>query len=160
MNIKEALERRIAISRGNLLLMTILTVVNIATYWFELGFMLPFSAFVPLTIFDFGYYFSIELADPSLFTLGIVLAALIIIFYLIGYILSKKNPRWLMITMWMYIFDTLIMIYLFATVFVLNGTMILDIVFHIWVLYYFINGVLAVKKLNLLPETFDESEVI
>lgn len=145
-------QRQFTSARINLLLMSVLTIANIASYYFELGFMLPFSAFLPFTIFDFGYFFSIEWADPNLFIYGIVFASLIIIFYFLGYFLSKTKPVWLTFVLAMYIVDTLIMIYLFTAVFYFNGSMILDILFHVWVLYYFIMGVRAVKKLKRLEE--------
>lgn len=143
-------QRQFTSARINLLLMSVLTIANIAAYWFELGFMLPFSAFLPFTIFDFGYFFSIEWAEPSLFIYGIVFASLILIFYFLGYFLSKHKPAWLTFVLAMYIVDTLIMVYLFTSVFYFNGTMILDILFHIWVLYYFVMGVRAAKKLKQL----------
>lgn len=154
---KETLLRRIAISRGNLLLMTILTIVNIASYWFEFNFMLPFSAFLPFTIFDFGYFFSIELGDPSLFIVGIALSALVLLLYFLGYFLSKNKPGWLTAMLALYIFDTIVMVFLYTSVFIFDGSMILDILFHVWVLYYLINGVLAVNKLKKLPEEVEEA---
>ena len=160
MSTKQLLQRRIQISRGNLILMIVLTVSNIVSYWLELGFMLPFSAFLPFTIFDFGYYFSIELNDPSLFIIGIALATLIILVYILGYFKSKKNPGWLKIILGMYIFDTVVMIYLFTGVFIFNGSMLLDILFHVWVLYYMINGVNAFNKLKTLPQEFEEPSEI
>lgn len=156
MNLHQTYQRRIQSARGNLILMVVFTIANIISYWFEFGFMLPFSAFLPFTIFDFGYYFSIELNDPSLFITGIAIASFIILIYVLGYFLSKKKPGWLTPMLAMYIFDTLVMIYLFTGVFIFNGSMILDILFHIWVLYYLINGVIAVNKLKRLPEEFEE----
>lgn len=156
MSTREALLRRIQISRGNLILMVVFTVVNIVSYWFEFGFLFPFSAFLPFTIFDFGYYFSAELSDPNLFIIAIAIASFIVLVYLLGYFLSKKKPGWLTFMLVMYIFDTVVMIYLFTVVFVFNGSMILDILFHVWVLYYLINGVIAFNKLKALPEEFEE----
>ena len=156
MNLQQTYQRRIQSARGNLILMVVFTIANIISYWFEFGFMLPFSAFLPFTIFDFGYYFSIELSDPSLFISGIAIASVIILIYILGYFLSKKKPGWLTVMLGLYIFDTVVMIYLFTGVFIFNGSMILDILFHIWVLYYLINGVIAVNKLKTLPQEFEE----
>jgi len=160
MSTRQTLQRRIQISRGNLILMAVFTIVNILAYWFEFRFMLPFSAFLPFTIFDFGYYFSMELNDPALFTIGIALASFIILVYFLGYFLSNKKPGWLTFMLIMYVFDTVVMIYLFTMIFVFNGSMILDILFHVWVLYYLINGVIAVNRLKALPEEFEELEVV
>jgi len=152
MNKNNLYQRQFMGARSMLLIMTAFTIVNIVAYWFELNFMLPFSAFLPFTIFDFAYFFSIEWADPNLLIYGIIFASLIILFYFLGFILSKKQPAWLTMMFAMYIVDTLIMVYLFTAVFYFNTTMILDILFHIWVLYYLIMGVRAVKKLKQLPE--------
>lgn len=152
MNTRQTLEKQIAISRSNLLLMTILTIVNIIAYWFNSSFILPYSAFLPYTIFDFGAYFAVEAQDPSLFWIGLVLSALIIGIYFLGYFLSKHKPQWLTFMLAMYIFDTVVMIFLFTSVFLFSPIMIIDILFHGWVLYYLVIGVLAVKKLNTLSE--------
>jgi hypothetical protein len=159
MTLRQTLLRRIAISRGNLLLMTVLTIANIVAYWFDWSFRLPFSAFLPYTIFDFGYYFSVEFSDLTLLYAGIVLSAMVLLLYFLGYILSKNRPGWLTAMLAMYIFDTIVMIFLYITVFYFDGSMILDVLFHAWVLYYLINGVLAVKKLKNLPEEFEDDSV-
>jgi hypothetical protein len=159
MTLRQTLLRRISISRGNLLLMTIFTIVNMMSYWFEWTFILPFSAFLPFSIFTFGYFFSIEWADQSLFIAGIVLSASVLLLYFLGYFLSKNKPGWLTLMLAMYIFDTLVMIFLYITIY-FDGSMILDVLFHVWVLYYLINGVLAVKKLKNLPEEFEEPQEV
>lgn len=152
----KTLQRRIQAARGNLILVIIFTIANIMSYWFQFGFMMPFSAFIPFTIFDFSYYFSVELNDPNLFIGGIILASGVILLYIMGYVLSKKKPEWLTFMLVMYVFDTVVMLYLFIGIFAFNSTMILDILFHIWVLYYFTNGVLAVNKLKASRQYIEE----
>lgn len=152
----KTLQRRIQAARGNLILVIIFTIANIMSYWFQFGFMMPFSAFIPFTIFDFSYYFSVELNDPNLFIGGIILASGVILLYIMGYVLSKKKPEWLTFMLVMYVFDTVVMLYLFIGIFAFNSTMILDILFHIWVLYYFTNGVLAVNKLKASRQDIEE----
>ena len=152
----KTIQRRIQAARGNLILVIIFTIANIMSYWFQFGFMMPFSAFIPFTIFDFSYYFSVELNDPNLFIGGIILASGVILLYIMGYVLSKKKPEWLTFMLVMYVFDTVVMLYLFIGIFAFNSTMILDILFHIWVLYYFTNGVLAVNKLKTSRQEIEE----
>lgn len=152
MKYREVLQRRVALSRNNLLLMTILTVVNIVAYWFDSSFVLPYSAFLPYTIVDFSFFFATEAQDPSLLTIGVIISALLIAVYFLGYFLSKHKPQWLTFMLSMYIFDTVAMIFIFTSVFYFSLIMIIDVLFHMWVLYYLVTGVLANRKLQTLSE--------
>lgn len=151
------LQRRVTLSRNNLLLMTILTVINIAAYWFNTSFILPYSAFLPYTIIDFATFFTAESQDSTLLIMGVIISALLILLYFLGYFLSKHKPKWLVFMLSMYIFDTVAMIFIFTSVFYFSPIMIIDVLFHVWVLYYLVSGVLANRKLQTLSDEVLES---
>ena len=139
--------RKYASARSNLMLMLVFTVVNIVLLVANADIMLLFSATVP--------YVAAGLAavDESGFLLipCLAVAALSLAGYLICWIFSKKHFGWMIAALVMFILDSLCMVGLY----VLGGNIaegILDVVIHIWVLYYLIIGVRYGAKLRKLPE--------
>jgi len=150
MDQKLKLNRTINLARSNLIAMTVLTVVNIAAYFFGGDFGFPFSAFFPYAAVIFGDIFATELLDPMLLYWGMALAAIVLILFLTGYFLSKKRHGWLMFVSILYVLDLLFMTFIYFPDF--DFSALLDYVFHFWVLYYLIMGVIAARKLKNLPE--------
>jgi hypothetical protein len=142
--------RRINLARSNLIAMTILTIVNIAAYFFGGNFSFPFSAFFPYIAVVFGDIFAIDLADPMIFYWGITFAAIALILYFLGYFLSKKRHGWLTVVTVLYVLDLIFMTYIYFPDF--DFSALLDYVFHFWVLYYLIMGVMAARKIKKLPK--------
>ena len=60
---------------------------------------------------------------------------------------KKNNVGWLVAALVLFAIDTVSM-FLFMGI---DVSMILDIVFHAWVIYYLIAGIVAHKKLKELP---------
>lgn len=150
MDQKLKLNRTINLARSNLIAMTVLTVVNIAAYFFGGDFGFPFSAFFPYAAVIFGDIFAAELLDPMLFYWGIALASVVLILFLTGYFLSKKRHGWLTVVTVLYVLDLLFMTYIYFPDY--DFSALLDYVFHFWVLYYLVMGVIAASKLRKLPE--------
>lgn len=144
------LYRRINLARSNLIAMTLLTVVNIAAYFFGGDFGFPFSAFFPYAAVIFGDIFATELADPMIFYWGIALASIVLILYIVGYFLSKKRHGWLIAVTVLYVLDLIFMTYIYFPDF--DFSALLDYAFHFWVLYYLVLGVIAARKIKNLPE--------
>lgn len=132
-------------ARANLLLAIILTVVNIALYLLEADLMFLFSATVPYYMVIFGHSSEI----PALFICTVIVAAVILVLYLLCWILSKKNRVWIRVALVMFIFDTIAL--LFVTFGFENTGAVMDIVFHALVLYYLIIGTSAANKLDNMP---------
>lgn len=132
-------------ARGNLLLMLVCTALNILLLVTGVGYMILFSATVPYLSMAFG------LIDETgiLLIPGVLLSIALVAVYFLCWLLSKKNPRWLMAALVLFIIDTvcLVAFYIFAKDF----TGIMDVLFHAWVLYYLISGVRANQKLEKLP---------
>jgi hypothetical protein len=144
------LYRRINLARSNLIAMTLLTVVNIAAYFFGGDFGFPFSAFFPYAAVIFGDIFATELADPMIFYWGVALASIVLILYIVGYFLSKKRHGWLIAVTVLYVLDLIFMTYIYFPDF--DFSALLDYAFHFWVLYYLVLGVIAARKIKNLPE--------
>ena len=147
---KIKLYRQINLARSNLIAMTVLTVVNIAAYFFGGDFGFPFSAFFPYAAVVFGDIFATELADPMIFYWGVTLGSIVLLLFVIGYFLSKKRHGWLKVVTLLYVLDILFMTFIYFPDF--DFLALLDYVFHFWVLYYLVMGVIAAGKLKKLPE--------
>jgi hypothetical protein len=150
MNERLKFQRQINLARSNLLAMTILTIVNIAAYFFGGNFSFPFSAFFPYAAIVFGDIFAVEFADPMIFYWGIIFATIILLLFFVGYFLSKKRHGWLIVVTVLYIIDLLFMTFIYFPDF--DFSALLDYAFHFWVLYYLVVGAIAVGKIKKLPE--------
>lgn len=132
-------------ARGNLLLMLVCTALNLLLLATGVEYMILFSATVPYLSMAFGL-----LAETGVLLIpGVLLSLAIVAVYFLCWLLSKKNPRWLMAALVLFIIDTvcLVAFYILAKDF----TGIMDVLFHAWVLYYLISGVRANKRLEKLP---------
>lgn len=86
-------------------------------------------------------------------------ALLVLAAFLICWLLSKKNPVWMMILTGLYLVDIGMMVpdlldYYFVSD--VRGGMFL-ILYHAWVLYYLVNGVISNEKLKKLPPPVAEA---
>lgn len=150
MDQKLKFNRTINLARSNLIAMTVLTVVNIAAYYFGGDFGFPYSAFFPYAAVVFGDIFAVEFADPMILYWGVALAVIVLMLFFVGYLLSKKRHVWLTVVTILYVLDMLFMTYIYFPDFDFGA--IIDFAFHFWVLYYLVLGVIAAGKLKKLPE--------
>ena len=160
-------ESKYNVARGNLLLVVILSLANIVLLAIDANFYFPFSISVPYFMITgarllCGMYpeeFYVELAEitgepvmteflPSaVFTVVLVIGVIIIAVFSFCWLLSKKKVGWMIAALVLFVLDTL---YLLS-----NGLMVemlLDIVFHAWVLYSLISGIVAFYKMKSLPD--------
>ena len=99
--------------------------------------------------------------DQSAFVGFIAVAVVLAILYVLPFIFSKKlRPGWLLFTLVIFILDTLFM---FIDVGV-QSDMLVDYLFHIWVIVSLFIGVSAGYKLKKLPpeeeELAEEAEAV
>lgn len=132
-------------ARGNLLMMLCFTAVNLLLLLFNAGVMFLFSATVPYLALLFG------MADDTgmMMIPGAILAVVLVAVYLLCWMFSKNNSRWLLAGLVLFAIDTgcLVLFCILAKDF----TGIPDVLFHALVLYYLFSGVRAAKKLESLP---------
>lgn len=131
-------------ARGNLLMMLCFTAVNLLLLLFNAGVMFLFSATVPYLALLFGMA-----DDTGMMIPGAILAVVLVAVYLLCWMFSKNNSRWLLAALVLFIMDTVCLgAY---CVLAKDFTGIPDVVFHALVLYYLVSGLRAAKKLESLP---------
>ena len=130
-----------ASSRTNLLLVIILTVVNIGLYMSGSESIMLFSATIP--------YYSVVLplvwGIYRFLTVGIVIAVVFLLGYLVCWIMSKKNYKWLIGALILFVIDTIGMIGLYIWAGEVSG--FLDVAIHALILFYLIRGIKYGKQL-------------
>lgn len=149
-------------SRNNLLLVVIFSIINVFICVFGGETYFLFSAIVPYYIafvgamfcgrFSDEFYTSIgldksELWNESFLAVFVAIAIIIIAVYLILFIFSKKKVGFLIAAMVCFIIDTIALFYLFG----IAADMIVDYIFHAWVMVSLIIGIRAHYKLQDLP---------
>ncbi len=126
-------------ARINLLVMLALTAVNIIMLVTDSSYSFPFSATAPIISASVGYTYALMTGLNTALYIGIAIAAVIVILYLLCFILSKKSRAWMLVALVFFSIDTAIVILWAMLDFVSSD--IIDIAFHAWVMYYLIIGV-------------------
>ncbi|MBE5921988.1 MAG: hypothetical protein E7269_04455 [Lachnospiraceae bacterium] len=129
-------QQKYATARINLLLVIIFSIINMIMLTTGSGYMLLFSATVPYLIVSVGIVFG-----GMTILSGCIITALVICFiYFLCWLFSKKSVGWMIGALVMFILDTFVMIGMYL----LAGEIaagIVDILFHIWIVYYLFIGV-------------------
>ena len=159
-------ESRYNSARANLLLVTILTLVNVVLLAVDASFYFPFSASFPYYVITgarmlCGMYpeeFYVELAEltgepvmteffPSaVFYVALVIGVILIAVFSLCWLLSKKKVGWMIAALVLFILDTLYLLSMGLAI-----DMLIDLLFHVWVLVSVISGLSAHFKLKSLP---------
>lgn len=168
------LETRYKNSIGNLLVVVVFSVVNICLLLSGTDTYFLFSAFIPYFLVDYGkvlcgmypeeFYYDLpieEFFDSSFLIVMAAIAAVIIVAYLVCWILAKKKKvAALFVALMLFVADTALMLYMSG----ISTDIIIDIVFHIWVIVYLITAIKTYYKIKNTPEadcdeTLTENEV-
>lgn len=158
---RQALEARYNGARNNLLLVVLFTVVNVVLLVTNSNTYFLFSASIPYILANFGMAFGgfypeeyyeglgeLQFLGAPFLTVALVIAALIVVLYLLSWIFSKKGRvGWLIFALVFFALDTAVML-LFTEI---SSEIIVDIVFHAWVLFSLGSGIYAHVKLKQLP---------
>ena len=150
----EKVIKKFNFSRLNLLFMIVITVVCGTLYLWGLDISYMFSAFIPIM--------AIVLFENSV--VGISAAILILVFYLVSYLLSKKNKGFILLSIVLFIFDTILLGYIislllpaassfgihnvFAIGNYLGVSIAIKVVFHLWMIYQLTNATIAWMKIG------------
>lgn len=148
----EYLYKQVAGARSSLLMVIIFTVVNLAMLLLESGRYFLFSASVPyyMTAIGMGMDLGSGEAGIGTFTIvALVISAVILVFYLLCWLLSKKHPGWFVVAMIGFLLDTLALVGMCLLMGMLAES-IMDLVFHGWVVVELIRAIGANKKLKKL----------
>lgn len=160
---KQAYEQKYNMSRVQLLLALAFTLVNIIMMvaggdsYFLFSIFIPYYAVTMGTILTGHYppswtpedYEGMPVLDNSFMIIMIAVAAVIMALYLLSYIFSSKHRvGWLVFALIFFSADTLLMILLGG----LDLTVLIDLLFHVWVIVYLAMGIHAHSKWKTLPD--------
>lgn len=155
------LEAKYNSSRLNLLLVVLFTVINVALLLTAQGTYFLFSASIPYYLVMMGMFlcgklpaefydpaYEYTFMDSSIYVMMTVIAVLIVLLYVVCFLLSgKQRTGWLIVATVLFAIDTVGMLLIYG----INLQMLMDLLFHAWVMYYLIVGVIAGRKLKKLP---------
>ena len=154
--------RKINSSRVVLIAVAVFTVINLILLLAGWDTYFLFSAIVPYLVAFFGLfltgkfpeefygeeYMPMVFYDNSVFIILVILAFIICGLYLLCYFGSKNGKKgWLIFALVLFIIDTVVLILYYG----LQIGMLLNILFHAFVLGSLISGVSAYSKLKNLP---------
>ena len=149
MSPREEVQLKYNRSRYNLLLVAIVSIVNLFSLAFSQSYFL-FSARLPALFVELALPMSEnEIVEPSAFIVPIIIGIILTVPYLLCFFLSKKRPGWMIPALVFFSIDCLFIIFL--ALFDVTAV-IVDILFHAWVMFYLITGVINGFKLKTLPE--------
>ena len=160
---RQVLESKFAGSRHNILLIVVFSVINIILLITNSNTYFLFSAYIPYMLADIGMYlcglypseyYGEELAgivflDKNFLGIMLAAAAVILILYLLSWGFSKKiRVGWMVFALVFFAVDTVWML-------LMNGIatdLMIDYVFHGWVIVSLSMGISAGCKIKKLPE--------
>jgi len=162
---KQSLVNRYNFARSNLLLVISFSVLNILLLVLGSSSYFLFSASVPYLLvtttmllcglFPLEFYtgelsFILDLGflDISYFIIALVITILILALYLLSFLLSKKKVGWLIFALIFFIIDTAILFIFYG----FSTSIIIDTIFHVYIIVSFIVGLHAHFQLKKLPE--------
>ncbi len=124
-------ENKVRIARANLLLVIGITLLNVLMAAFKSETYLLFSAQFPL----FLVYVGLGFENATALIVSSVMAVVAIIPYFLCWLFSKKHYGWMIGALCYFALDCLFLLLLF------DFTMIVDLLFHAWIVYYLIIGI-------------------
>ena len=139
-------------SRKQLLLVVLFSAINVLLVLFRINLSFLFSASFPLFIAQFGQMLSQETGGLLPLLIAAMFSFSIVFLYWLCYVLAKKYRVFILVALILFSIDTLFLIW--SLTFGLGLSIILDVAFHAWVMYYLIIGTKAWSDLKKLP--FDE----
>lgn len=164
----QKLENRYKGSINNLLVIVLFSVVNIVLLVTNANSYFLFSAFIPYFLADYGMYYcgmypedyyydvgEMEFLDKSYFVYALVIAAVILLVYLLCWFMAKKKKiGWVIAALIFFALDTAAMLFFMG----INMDMFMDILIHIWVFGYLINAIVVYRKMKKAPEMEEITE--
>ncbi len=145
MSPREEVERKYRNCRANLLMVVLFTVFNLVTYPF-VSFYFPFAATIPCYEMHLTFQEDPEVAFAGLL-IPIIIGIILTVPYLLCWIFSKKRVGWMVAALVFFSLDCLLLVTMYDLT-----SVIIDILFHAWVMFYLITGVMNGFKLKKMPE--------
>ncbi len=160
---RQMLENTVNNTRHNLLLVLAFTIINIILLVANANTYFLFSAYVPYMLVDYGMYFGgmypleyygeylseVAFLGKGFFGVMLAIAAAVLILYVLCWVFAKKHPKtWLVVALVFFSIDTAVLLLWLE----ISADLIMDYVFHGWVIVSLARGLSALKKLKNLPE--------
>ncbi|HPX32356.1 MAG TPA: hypothetical protein PLT36_02500 [Erysipelotrichaceae bacterium] len=131
-------------ARSTLLAIIIFSVVNCFMLLMDLGYTFLYSTITP----QLAIIFAKEVFSGFTSVIVIVMFAFIpIVLYLISYLLSNKEWKWMLVSTILFGVDILVFAIFFLT-YGFESNIILDIIFEAVIMFSLVSGTIAGKKLN------------
>ena len=160
---RQSLNSKYNAARMNLIMVVAFSAINLLMLAFagENASYFLFSASVPYLISLYAMLFCGMMPDDfykdpaydgfvflreEFFYIALAISAMILVIYLLCWFFSKKKPVWITVALVLFAIDTVVLI-LFYGVF-----SIFDLIFHGWVIWSLVSGILADKKLKKMPK--------
>ena len=168
---RQILENTVKGARSNSLIVLAFTVINILLLVSNANSYFLFSAYVPYGLVDYGMFYGgmyplevygeylseISFLGTGFFAVMIAIAAVILVLYVLCWVFAKKNPKaWLIAALVLFCVDTAVLLLWLE----FSADLILDYVFHGWVIVSLSRGLVALKKLKNLPEEVEPEYVV
>ncbi len=148
-NLQAKYEAQYAQARGNLLAMLLLTLVNVGLMIAEAEVSFLFSAIFPQVVISYGWYLDAWLGGSTYTLIAYGISLMSIVLFALCYFLSKKHRGWMTTALVLFILDCIVLVYWIYLGFMIED--VLDILFHLWILFYLIMGVRAAARLKNMP---------
>ena len=167
---RQILEAKYTNARHDILLMIIFSLINAVLIFIDPteGYFL-FSAAIPRFLISTAMFMcgkmpviyyegldGMELWDDSILIVMSIIAFAVIGIYVILWFMSKKKVGWLTAAVVFVSMDTLALILLFG----IRLDNLIDILFHAYIIYCLVRGIIAHNKLKYLPEEDELLEVV
>ena len=134
-------------ARNNLLAVILFTVVNLFLSAFNANLNFVFSATLPQLVFEVVKAIGSDAGSNIFIIAGLIIAFITIIPYFIFWILARRARGLILAALIFFGIDSFLLIILVLDM-ESKASFLLEIVFHAWILYYLITGVIAWFKLR------------
>jgi len=134
-------------ARNNLLVVILFTVVNLLLSAFNTNLNFLFSATLPQFVFEVVKAIDPDTESNIFIIAGLIMAFITIIPYFIFWILTRRARGLILAALIFFGIDSFLLIVLVLDM-ESKASFLLEIVFHVWILYYLIIGVIAWFKLR------------
>jgi len=137
--------------RNSLKAVLIFTVINLVLTVLDVGIYFPFSATAPLIFVELGRIGAEGNPGSIVFIVCLGLALGCILLYLACFLLTKRWRIFVFVALVLFILDTLSLGWLIWLAFSTDSfelSVLLDVAFHIWILFSLIQGSIAWIKLR------------
>ena len=141
------LERKYANSRANLWIVVVASFLNLIFIAFNGSYFL-FAPSMPALLVELTLMEAGEAGvEPSALLVPIIAGVVMTLPYLLCAILSKKHVGWMVAALVFFSVDCVYLLVMFNLL-----SVIVDILFHAWIMFYLITGVINGFKLKNMPE--------